>query len=166
MTYVFKAALIAPAGATMFQNVANAIAFVDHQSGGPYADVIISTFARRKMPVMTSLSALAADSGPHTIETKPVRELMTIPELSVASFGSVEPSESIAFSVPLDECRRYDSKGNIVEEHIPDRAETHKTIKRYARHLQETDRIGEGKEFKVVNNVLVRNHISCFTGGR
>jgi hypothetical protein len=152
--------MTAPAGVTMFANMGKALMFVDHQAGGEYSTLIAQVFAKRNLPIADRVSALSIDSGPHSVELKSVSETIDLSDFGVSSM-SQNPLSDVVFHVPLDEYRRYDSRGNLVDEHVPDKNKTYSEIQTFANHLYKTGNVGDDKEFCIKNGVLVRNHISC-----
>lgn len=163
MSYMFSAAIIVPAGKTIFRNMANALAFVDHQAGSPYAGIIADVFSRWGMPLSGGLRAIP-ENGEERIENIRRSEVVKLEDGGLRS-QAIDALKGVTLNIPLDEYRRYDGANNLIENHIPNREETRSEVLRYAHHLSFTDRIGEGKEFKVVDGALVRNRTNCFPGG-
>jgi hypothetical protein len=157
MNYIYKAVKTAPAGATMFMNMARAMITVDSQAGGPYGEILTRVFAKRGL--IPAVSMLRAEQKPYRVETKPVRELVRSSKLGLTSFaGSML---DVSFHIPLDEYRSFDAAGNLLEEHIPDREATYAEALKFVNRLEQMNKVGPGKEFDVEDGILVRNHISC-----
>jgi hypothetical protein len=159
MTYTFKALTIMAANVLMFQSFSKALVLVDQQAGGPYADVLYKVLVSRNLIPAVSMMGLI-----DKIDVTLSRRVVSPSEVLEVSSLSYNPLHNVKFHIPLDETRSYDAQGNLVEEHVPDPTVAFSHMQTFADHLTLTDRVGEGKEFRILHGTLTRNHISCCKG--
>lgn len=157
--YFFAATLTVPASTNLFENFAKAMMVADSQRGGAYQSLMRAVFERRL--VVPPLGLRALSRGEDAFETLHKSEEIKVSELGVGALAAGHPLSDVVVKVPLDEWRRYNAAGDLVDEHLPDRDSVRDSAMRFVGYLHKNDRIGHGKEFDVVDDRLVRNHIAC-----
>jgi hypothetical protein len=159
MTYMVKSAQMVMVGAPMFQNWANALVLVDKQSGSPYAEEIAKVLNDRMFSVPMALANV------HEVEVERDFELVKPKSLVPKDTVSVQndnPLMDVQVHYPLDVAKHFDEHGNLLHKSKPDKDQTDLAILQFIDHIHTTDKVGLGREFRVENNVLLRNHTNCY----